>query len=327
MRVLLALLAVFLFAGCISAPSSPLESVAAESPPDAQAYAYLDTRTLATNQHVLDALTDEQVPALIGHLLIVAPEGRIIVHDGGYVIGFKTLGPGFVAQFATPLAGDYEQKTHLGKTYFAGDPSVFARMGEIYIGDEEVLKKVIEARSGANAVVPHSQLIKKVPKGDVMLVADTGIMVIALSSRLRDELAATTVVVQASSPLEAQTLAAAATVMPTADGVSINGASTDGSFVMITGNIDVSEVDSLDDLTNAFALSPSTQEPSTTSQEPSTTGLPDTVPSSFDELENVPGNVTNEEDLEDYCLEHVDECMQWALEEGYLTAEDLAAYM
>ncbi len=327
MRLLLALLTVFMLVGCISAPSSPLESVAAESPPDAQAYAYLNTHALATNQHVLDSLFDGQVPAFLGHLLIIAPEGRVIVHGNSYVVGFKTMGPGVIMQFAMPIAGNYEQKTYLGKSYYSGDPSVFARMGEVYVGDEAAIRKVIKARSGANAVVPHSQLIKKVPKGDIMLVTDTGLMAIGLSAKLRDELASTTAIVQAGSPLEAQGMVALVTVMPMADGISIQSAVTNGEFIIIKGTVDMTKVNSMDDLTSAFALSPMPSTPSSPSGPSGSSGLPPAIPSSFDDLDNVPGGATSEEELEEYCLDHVAECAQWALTEGYLTAGDLAGFM
>ncbi len=326
MRLLLALIAVFMLAGCISAPSSPLESVAAEAPADAQAYAYVDTRALATNQYALDAVTGGQVPAFVGHLLIIAPECRVIMHNNTFAVGFKTVGPGLIAQFATPFVGDYDQKTYLGKTYHSGDPSVFARMGEAYIGDEAAIREIIKARSGANAIVPHSQLIKKVPKGDIMLVTDTGLMVIALSARLHDELAVTTAIVQTGSPLEAQGMATLVAAMPTAEGISINGASTDGPFVIVTGTVDMTKVDSLDGLMGAFALSPTPSMPPGSGGLPSG-DLPSTTPKSFDDLDNVPGNASSEEELEDYCLAHKDECMQWALQEGYLTAGDLAGLM
>jgi hypothetical protein len=310
MRAILFAIILILLSGCISSDSyqTPLESVAAESPPNAEGFAYLDLRTLATNQDFVDLVTGGKgsVPAVLGHLLIIAPEARIFMYDGTMSVGFSTLGLDMVAGFAAPmLFGEMHGKEHLGQSYSCSSSlCVLAGDGRVLVGEEKGINAVLDARHGANALLQYSPLIRKLPKGDAMLVMSgfSGLGDLAASAKLDGKSARTTIVLDAGSEQQAQMMQSMSSMIGTGEGVTKESEPyTDGQYLFMKLNIDITKVKSIDQV---FSM------PTGVSPGGLPSGVPVGTPSGTPTVG--PGGCATEDECDAYCSQHMAECAQFA---------------
>jgi hypothetical protein len=213
-----------------------------------------------------------------------------------------------VAPLAAPmLFGEMRGRDYLGQPYSCSPSTcLMAGGGRVLVGEEKGIKAVLDARHGANALLQYSPLIRKVPAGDVMLVMNdmSGLGNMAASARLDGKNARTTIVLDAGSEQQAQAMQSMSSMIGTGEGVTKESdAYTDGQYLVMKLNIDITRVKSIEDV---FSMSPTGVSPG---------GSPSGAPTAG------PGGCATMAECNVYCATHQDECNAYMIAHPELMAQ------